>query len=68
MISFTHGANQSSNGEAMTQKEQDRHLIERLEQYAAIAHMAAAWGFAGEGMTMELAAKRLRELTQRDDA
>ena len=37
-------------------------LVERLREYAQVAHMAAAWGFAGEGYTMEKAADRIEEL------
>lgn len=37
-------------------------LVKRLRGYAQVAHMAAAWGFAGEGYTMEKAASRIEEL------
>lgn len=37
-------------------------LVKRLREYAQVAHMAAAWGFAGEGYTMEKAASRIEEL------
>ena len=37
-------------------------LVKRLREYAQVAHMAAAWGFAGEGYTMEKAADRIEEL------
>ena len=37
-------------------------LVRRLREYAQVAHMAAAWGFAGEGYTMEKAADRIEAL------
>lgn len=37
-------------------------LVKRLREYAQVAHMAAAWGFAGEGFVMEKAADRIEEL------
>lgn len=37
-------------------------LVKRLRAYAKVAHAAAAWGFAGEGFTMEKAADRIEEL------
>lgn len=44
----------------MTDKE-IKALVIRLREYAQVAHMASAWGFAGEGYTMEKAADLIEE-------
>jgi cell division GTPase FtsZ len=37
-------------------------LVKRLREHAQVAHMAAAWGFAEEGMAMQKAADLIEEL------
>lgn len=41
-----------------------KELVARLRKYARISHMSAAWGFAGEGYTMEKAADVIEELQE----